>query len=232
MAILRSEKCSEVWATAAKKGKLFEYKKLKTWDTNNEVVKWLEAEARRMGLMLDPGVSEAMYSLLGRDLYRISGELRKLLLLVGKEQKATTQHLKLVVAPAMTATPFQVADAAGNKDARQAMNFLSTVYRTMGDEANVPLASALMWQIEKLVVVRSLLDRGMSEDDVAVAIGMHPYRFKQGLLPQVRKHRLGDLVGMMGRLCRLDVDVKGSARSKRTLVELTVLSVAGGSDVR
>lgn len=224
VAILRSEKCSEVWAQAAKKGKLYEHKKLKTWDTNNEVVKWLEAEARRMNLVLDTGVSDALYTLLGHDLYRIRGELRKLVLLIGTE-KATMQHLKLIIAPAPSATPFQVADAAANKNARQALNFLSTVYKNMGEEAHVPLTSALMWQVEKLTTVRSLLDRGMPEDEVATAIGMHPFRFKSALLPQVRKHSMKDLVRIMGRLCRLDADVKGSARSKRTLVELAVLSV-------
>jgi DNA polymerase-3 subunit delta len=227
VAIIRSEKCSDVWQLAAKKGKLIEHKKLKTYENNNEVVRWVETEAMRIGLRLDKGISEALFSLLGSDLYRISSELRKLLLLVGKDQKATKEHLKLVIAPAPTAEPYQVAEAAMNKDLRGAMNLLSTVYKNMGDDANVPIAYALMRQIEKLTVVRSLLERGVPEDELAASIGMHPFRFKSSVLPQVRKHSLSDLVRIMSRLCKLDTDVKGPARSKRTHIELAVLSVAG-----
>lgn len=227
VAIVRSEKCPEVWSQAAKKGKLIEHKKLKTYENNNEIVKWAESEARRIGLTLDKGIADALYTLIGSDLYRISSELQKLLLLVGKE-KATLQHLKLVIAPSPSAEPYQVAEAAVGKDARRAMNLLSTIYKTTReDEANVPITNALMRQVEQIMVARSLLDRGMSEDDIATAVGMHPFRFKNFFLPQVRKHQMKDLVRVMSRLCRLDANVKGSARSKRTHVELAVLSVAG-----
>lgn len=226
VAILRTDKCPEVWLRAAKKGKLIEHKKLKTWDSNNEVVRWIEGEARRLGLTLGAGIADALFALLGSNLYRIISELQKLQLLVGKET-VTTQHIRLVISPVLIATPFQVADAAVNKNLKSAMNLLSVLYKNMGEEANVPITSALMWQVEKLTVVRSLLDQGMSEEDIAGAIGMHLYRFKNSLLPMARKHKLRDLLSMMSRLCTLDENVKGSARSKRTHVELAVLSIAG-----
>jgi DNA polymerase III delta subunit len=226
VAIIRSEKCPAVWAQAAKKGKLLEHKKLKTWDNNNEVVKWVETEARRIGITLDKGVADAFFFLLGSNLYRIASELQKLSILVGKE-KATMEHLKLVISPAQTATPYQVAEAAADKNPRQAMNWLSTVYKNMGDDADVPIAYALMKRVEQLIVVRSLLDRGISEDDIAASIGMHPFKFKNSLLLQARKHLLRDLIRSMGRLCRLDANVKGQSSSPRTHVELAVLSVAG-----
>ena len=224
--IVRSDKCPDVWVQAAKKGKLTEHKKLKTYEENNEVVKWIDSEAREIGLSLDTGLSEEVFKRLGNDLHRISNELRKLQILVGK-RKATAKDFDLVVAPSPMADPYQVAEAASNRDRRRAMDLLSTVYKNMGEEANVPLTYALMRQVEKLVVVRSLLDRGMPTDDIPIAIGMNPYRFKKSMLPQAQKHQLKNLFRAMSRLCKLDADVKGSARSKRTHVELAVLSVTG-----
>jgi DNA polymerase III delta subunit len=171
-------------------------------------------------------VAEILFALLGGDLYRIASELQKLSIIVGTE-KASMQHVKLIIAPAQSAEPWQVAEAAISKDLKLAMNRLSTVYKNMGDDADIPLSNALMRQVEKMMVVRSLLDRGSSEDDAAAAVGMHPFRFKMAFLPHVRKHSLKGLVQVMGRLCSLDANVKGHARSKRTLVELAVLSVAG-----
>ncbi len=226
VAIVRSEKCPAVWNDAAKKGRLIEHKKLKTWDSNNEVVKWIENEARRQGLVLDNGISDTLFQYVGSNLYRLSNELTKLALLVGPNGKVGIEQVALVIAKSQTAEPYQVAEAAFAKDARRAMNTLSTVYRTMGDDAHVPITFSLIRQTEKFVLARSLIDRQTPEDEIATALEMNPWRFKTQFLPVVQRHRLPDLVRLMGRLRKLDVDVKSSAKSKRTLVELAVMSIA------
>lgn len=228
VAIIRGEKLPDVWARAAKKGKLFEHKKLKTFESNNEVVKWIGSEALRLELGLDKGVAEFLFQMVGGDLYKIANELQKLQLLVGKGHKVTLAHLKLVLAPSPTAEPWQVAEAVVEKDRKKALNLLSVVYRTMGEEAHVPLAFSLIKQVEKLLVARSLLDQRASEDEIAVAVGMHPWRCKTHFIPQVKKHTLGGLISCLGDLRRLDADVKGPARSKRTRVELAVLVLTAG----
>ena len=107
------------------------------------------------------------------------------------------------------------------------MNSLSVLYKNQGDEALIPVVYALMRQVEKTLIARRLLDKGTSEADVAVALGVKPWILQKSILPQARQHGAKDLVRHMGRLCKLDVDVKGPARSKRTLVELAVLAIAG-----
>jgi DNA polymerase III delta subunit len=106
------------------------------------------------------------------------------------------------------------------------MNLLSTLYKSEGDKAHVPIAYALMKQIEKLMAARYMLDAGMSAEDIASALGMHPWRFKTAMLPKVQKHEMRDLIQHMKKTALLDAGVKGSTHSKRTLVELTVLSIA------
>jgi DNA polymerase-3 subunit delta len=227
VAIVRSEKCPAVWSEAAKKGRLIEHKKLKTFESNNEVVKWVEGEARRLGLVLDEGISLLLYQLVGVNIYRLANEIRKLSVLLGKGGKVGTEQVKLVISPSPTAEPYQVAEATLAKESRRAMNLLSTLYRTSGDEAHVPVTVSLIRQIEKVVLARSLIDRGASEEDIATALEMHPWRCKTQFLPMVQKHRMADLVGHMRHLRALDENVKGSARSKRTLVELAVLRISG-----
>lgn len=225
VAIVRSEKCPAIWSEAAKKGRLIEHKKLKTWDSNNEVVKWVEAEARKLGLTLDKGISETLFQFVGPNLYRLRNELTKLSLLVG-QGKVGIEQVALVIAKSPNAEPFQVAEAAFAKDARRAMNTLSTIYKNMGEDAHVPVTFSLIRQAEKFTLARSLIDRNTPEDEVATALEMHPWRFKTQFLPVVQRHRTTDLIRMMGRLRKLDVDVKSSAKSKRTLVELAVMSIA------
>jgi DNA polymerase III delta subunit len=55
---------------------------------------------------------------------------------------------------------------------------------------------------------------------------MHEFACKTNLIPVAQKHTVKVLLGHMNQLCKLDAQVKGAARSKRTLVELAVLSLA------
>lgn len=226
VAIVRSEKLPEIWAAAGLKGKVVERKKLKTWESNNEVIKWIADEATRVGIKLSAGLSSTLFEAVGADLYRLSSEVQKLALLVGKNGEAEMSHLRLTVSPSPTAEPWQVAEAALNKDRKKAMNQLSTVYKNQGDDVHVLLVSSLIKQTEKLVLARQMLDAGLTDDVIAGIVGIHPYRCRTQLIPQARKHSLKSLIGHMSRLCKLDVDVKGPSRSKRTLVELAVLAIS------
>lgn len=227
VAVIRAEKLPEIWSSAASKGQGVERKKLKTWDDNNEVVKWVNAEALRLGVSFEKGIDLLFYQNVGSDLYRLSNELKKLALLVGDAGKIAKEHLVKVTSASPVAESFHVAEAAMIKDRKRAMNSLSILYKNQGEKALVPVVYALMRQVEKTLIARRLLDKGTSEADVAVALGVKPWVFQKSILPQARQHGAKDLVRHMGRLCKLDVDVKGPAHSKRTLVELAVLAIAG-----
>lgn len=226
-AFIRADKLPELWLQAANKGKIVERPKLKTWDNNNEVVAWIEAEAALQGIKLAKGLSKIIYDYVGADLYRLASELQKLAIFIGPDGEATSANLALTISPSLTAEPWQVAEAAVSREQSKAMNLLSTLYKNQGDDANLPMVSALIKQIEKIIPARQMLDRGMTADEIATIIEMHPYRCKNFFVPMVRKHHLGTLIGHMTRLCKLDADVKGPGRSKRTLVELAVLAISG-----
>ncbi len=227
-AVIRSEKLPEMWSAASRRedGKIAERKSLETWKDRNQVIPWIEKEAARHNATLDAGVAANLFTMVGSDLYRLSNELKKLALVAG-ERSVTREHLKLIVAPSPVANQFQIADAAMAKNPISAMNSFSIMYKNEGDDALVPITSALMRQIEKALIARSMLDKGVKADDVAVAVGMKPWPFSEYYLPVVRKHDVRSLVRHMSRLCKLDVEIKGAARSKRTLVELAVLAIAG-----
>lgn len=225
VAIIRSEKLPEVWGKAAVKGRLVVHQKLKTWDNNNEVVKWTIKEAFHLGMTLDEDLATFMYKALDGDLYRISSELQKLKLLCGSG-KVARETVVSIIAHGYKVEPIEVADATIDKDLRGAFNLLSVCYRVMGDEASVPITSALSKQVDRMVVARSLLDQGADESTIGPAIEVHPYRCKIHTLPRARKHTLIQFLSYMRLLRKLDSQVKGSSLSKRTLVELAVFSIA------
>jgi DNA polymerase-3 subunit delta len=222
---LRGKKLSASWFKALeKKGRKEEFLKPKPWKAGEKVQR-IEEQAELAGVKLGPGVPEMLMSCLGYDLYLISNELRKLAHLVDGGE-VTKKHVAALTSRVFPAEPYEVADAAAAKDLKKAMNLLGFVYRNLGDEATIPVVYAMMRLVERLIVVRHRLDLGNDPNDIAKGLGMHEYAFKMNLQPLALKHSVARLKTQMQTLCRLDALVKGPARSKRTEVELAVLSLA------
>lgn len=224
VAIVRSDKLPAVWSKAAEKGKLQECPKFKPYEVA-KITGRIVKEAKALNLELSPGMAELLLRALGNDLRKIANELNKLVFLVGRGV-VQKEHVLAVVAQTLPVEPYQVAEAALAKNAKKAMDTLSLAYRQLGEGASVPVVFSLMRQVEKLVVARNMLDLGDSPEIVATRLDMHAYAFKKNLLPLAQKHSVKSLLGHMKTLCELETQVKGSARSKRTLVELAVLSIA------
>ena len=226
VAICRNERLPEIWGTAAKKARIIEHKKLKTWDTKNEVIAYIPKLAKKLGLVLEKEVPEALYKFVGADLYKINNELRKLSVLVSVGGTATLDQLQSVCSSVFPVDQFQVVERAIQKDIARALSTLAILYQNVGEEASLFVCAALMRQVEKLIVARQMLDQKVPEDELAVQLDMHPYRLRQYFLPIVQKHTLPKLLRAMNSLCKLDMNVKGAGNSKRTLVELVVLEIA------
>lgn len=226
VAICRTEKLPALWSNLNKDIVTFrESKKLKTWDNNNEVVAWAVAEAGRLGFTLDQDSAKILFVVSGGDLYRIHNELKKLLLLVGKDGKVGRNQVQLVASRSHGTEPWTVVDAALAKDRKGAMNGLNLLYKYASEDPSILLLASLMKGVEKVYVARTLLDKGKQPDEVASRLGMHPFRFQKTVLVQSGKHTLSSLVSVMRKLANLDVELKRTAH-RRTLVELAILELS------
>ena len=87
------------------------------------------------------------------------------------------------------------------------------------------ILGALIKGVERLFVARSMLDKGVPNDEIAGRLGMHPYRFSKTVLPQAERQTTAGLISNMKMLSRLDVELKRTSH-RRTLVELAVYELA------
>lgn len=225
VAILRSEKISSTWELAADKGQLQHFPKFKSWQEDKIHARIVD-EADRLRLKLDPDVPGLFLKLLGDDLRSTSKELQKMTLLVGEGGRVTRKDVLSVIAPNVPAEPYEVAEVATMKDSKAALRLISVLFQNMGDGAAVPVTASLMKQVEKLLVARQMLDKGDSVEVIATRLDTHKFVVQKNILPRARRFTVPELRDQMRKLCRLETQVKGAARSKRTLVELAVLSIA------
>jgi DNA polymerase III delta subunit len=228
VAIVRDKKLPDVWELAASKGKKVERRKLKLWETD-KYISFIKTEASRLRVVINRDVALMLLQYASTDLYRLENELRKLSIYVGSAGTIQKEHITLITSPTPKAEPFQVAEQVLAKNLKKALSSFAVLYRNMGDECLIPMVRALMRQVERTLVIRNLQDKGVGEMDIAVSVGMKEWPYKSIAAPIARKHSPKSLLNNMKQLCRLDADVKSSARSKRTMVELAILSIAQSS---
>lgn len=225
LAVVRSKSISSMWQDAVKKGVSVEYQRPKPWE-NDKFLARIDTESGRFGLQFAPGMLELFHRFVKDDLRTASNELSKLSYVVGSDRIVRPEHIAMVTASHVTVVPYEVADAAIDKDPTKAMKLMSLVYRDMGESCLVPVVYALMRQVEQTLVIVSMLERNESTSVIASRLSLNEFVCKKKL-PTARKHSTQSLIGQMNKLCKLDAQVKGAAKSKRTLVELALLSVAG-----
>lgn len=224
VAVHRADKLSKVWQMAAAKGRLETYKKLRPWET--DVLKErIAEEAKRLKVTLDADVPDIFVVFFGDNLRRIANELQKLSI-IAVNGKITKKDVALVVSPDAPVDPFDVGKVATNKEPKKALRMVASLFKTLGDGASIPITAGLLSQVERLIVTRQMLDNGVEIKTIAEALGVPLYPVQKDIVPRARKHTVPELLRQMNKLCKLDAQVKGGARSKRTLVELAVLSIA------
>jgi DNA polymerase III delta subunit len=225
LAIIRGIKIPPVWGDAAKKGATLSYMKLRPWESD-KIIQRIVDEATRVNLKLDTGVADLIYKSLGDNLRAAANEINKLTYIVGQDRLVKKEHVVRVITVNNEVEPRHVAEAALSKNKALALNRLSKMFKISGDGACVPIVSSCLYQVEKILVTRQMLDRGDAVATIAQRFSMHAYACKMNLIPIAQKHTVKVLLGHMNHLCKLDAQVKGAARSKRTLVELAVLAIA------
>lgn len=220
--VYRGATLPDAWSDSG--AKKISYPKLKAYQKDAVIARTVE-EGKRLNLTLDVAAATTIYNFLGDNMRSTFNELTKLSYLA-VDGHVTNEQVRSVIAPDIPAEPYQVSNFAFEKNANKAMGVTSLLYKYRGEGASVPIASALMRQAEMLLIAKQLTDKRESTGLIAERLKLNEYVYKKTYIPMLLRHDVPSLVGHMKNLSKLDAEVKGAARSKRTLVELAVLSIA------
>lgn len=224
VAICRTAQLSKGWSEVAASGRAVEYARFKPWE-KEKIKDRLLSEVELLGLTLEEGAFDLLFTLHGEQTSCMVNELRKATYLVENGAAISRDTVLSICARRYSVAPWDVAEAAFAKDSKRALRAVSMLFQDRGEETLVPVVASMMKQLERLVVLRNLLDQQQTPEAMGAALGIHPFRVKKDL-PTVRKHTVPQLLEQMKNLCELEAQIKGAAPAKRTLVELAVLSLA------
>ena len=187
--------------------------------------RFLDAEAKRLGARLGPGVADLLVDLVGNDLLALSGAVEKLTLFVGEGGTVGTEHVEAVISRTRQAVIFELTDAVGAGDAPRALGSLQSLLQD--GEPEVRILFMIARQIRQIWLAREALDRGTPPGGLASVLGVPPFVARK-VADQARRFDVGRLEQVHGELYRTDRQLKSMRGSRALALERLILGLCQG----
>lgn len=186
----------------------------KPWTAEKAAASLLSEVAGEHGVALGDRVAEALAAVHGVDLGRVYFEMLKAIHLARSrgESEVTLAHLRETISPISKASVAPLVRALGAKDQKALLRSLARL-RDTHRSPPVPLVCTWMGkEAARWLQAAALRSKGgLGPEEVAKALGVHPYVYKKDILPVLSRWKERDLVDLVRRLA----DVSRSVREGR-----------------
>jgi DNA polymerase-3 subunit delta len=198
---------------------LVEFKKMK----DDQLAGFIRRETEQCGKKIDPAAAEMIVYYTGNNLRELVAQLDKLASYCGERSTITADDVRAMASDTKIDSVFELAEAMGRRNLARAMRQLQTVLRDT--DAPYMLIGALARHFRQLCMVRGLMQKKLSSDEIGRQAKINPY-FLKGVLEQARNFRLDEFTGIFSQLHNADVELKSGGR-QQTLLEMLVFSICG-----
>lgn len=196
-------------------GYVREFKPPRRRNLNRWIVRRVQGRRRN----IEPGAVSLLAAFVGNDLRLLDQELEKLLTYAGQERAITRRDVQLMVSYVREASIFDLVDAVGRRDSRQAMKLLHSLL----EEGQHPLyvLAMITRQFRILLRIKELLAKGTSVTDIRTLMGLHPYVLKK-MLRQAPNFSIAQLQSIYRDLLEIDVAAKTGGMKPELALDLFV----------
>jgi len=137
-----------------------------------EMTGWIVNETRNQGGQIEPRAAEMLKDMVGVDTRQAGMEIAKLLAYVNWARPVTGSDVEAVCIVTSQQSVFDFVDALSSGNGRSAQHLL---HRLLETEDPFSLWGMVIRQFRLLIQAREILDGRGDKDDVARALGVHPY---------------------------------------------------------
>ena len=188
-----------------------------------ELPEWVLRRAKQRGGAIERDAAFDLATSIGRNLRLLDNELDKLLTYRGEAGPIRRTDVRLLTPYTQEANIFDMVDAIGQGESARAVRLLHELLRD--GAAPLYLLSMVVRQFRILVQVSDLMSRGQTQDEIAKAIGLHPYP-TQKAMQQSRRWSLSDLKAAYDRLLASDLAIKTGKMGDTLALELAVVELS------
>jgi len=180
---------------------------------------WIANRVQEKGGRIEPGAINLLGAFVGNDLRLLGQEIDKLLTYTGGERPIREPDVQSLVSYVQEADIFQMVDALGKRDTRQAMELL---HRLLEDgQPPLYLLYMITRQFRILLRVKELLGKGTSAADIKGLLRLHPFVVEK-TVKQAPNFSTAQLEAIYHRLLEIDLAVKTGAMEPRLALKVFV----------
>jgi len=214
-------KTSALFKFIARHGNIEEFLKLK----GAKLKSWAAGEIQKQESSFAPGALEALLFFCGDDLERLSQEIQKLTAFrcFASQKQVTKDDVVFLVAKELEPKIFSTIDAIAARDRKLAMKLLAEHLQT--GESPLQLLSMFAWQLRILLSQKDLMERGMTVQEIAQKLKLHPFAFQKSFAA-VQHFSLNELKELYKKVFSLDLAFKTGRGNPDQLLHLFVASAA------
>lgn len=192
--------------------------------TARDLPRWIQERARAKGGELSGEAVALLATLIGADLRLLDQELEKLTV-YANGQLVSGADVRALVSRAREASIFELVDCLGRRTPGRALHLLQELL----DDGKAPLyvLSMLVRQIRILIQVSELRDRGLTEQQMAKSLGLHPYAVQKAKA-QSHQFDMQRLEAAHDRLVQTDWAIKTGEIEDTLALHLLVVDLTRG----
>ena len=200
-----------------KSGKSQEFKFLEGRFLKN----WVKKEFERYEARASIEVIEKLTDFVGNDTWRLFNEIQKLVN-YKRDKEIQIKDVELLVRPKIETDIFKTIDAIAQKNKKQALGLLHK-HLEKGDSP-LYLLSMINFQFRNLVVVKNLMDKNYTYQNILKSTKLHPYVVKKSLW-QAQKFSLTELKKIYRKIFQADIDIKTGKKEPETALDLLIAEI-------
>jgi DNA polymerase-3 subunit delta len=184
---------------------------------------WISNETKNQGGQIEPRAAEMLRDMVGVDTRQAGMEIAKLLAYVNWARPVTVQDVEAVCIVTSQQSVFDFVDALANGNGRSAQHLL---HRLLETEDEFSLWGMVVRQFRLLIQAREILDGRGTKEDVARALGVHPFVAEKAA-QQASRFSIESLEYIYHRLLTIDEGVKTSQLTLDLALDTLVVELAG-----
>jgi len=167
---------------------------------------WIVNETKNQSGQIEPRAAEMLKEMVGVDTRQAGMEIAKLLAYVNWARPINSQDVEAVCIVTSQQSVFDFVDALANGNGKSAQHLL---HRLLENEEPFSVWGMVVRQFRLLIQAREILDGRGNKDDVARALGVHPF-VAEKTTQQAARFSIESLENIYHRLLNIDEGVKTS----------------------
>ena len=197
---------------------------------DDDAMRWLIRSAADRGVELEPDAARELVDALHGDLMRLSSELEKLTLFVDQKKKITLADVEQMVVSAKQRSLYELTDAISAHDPARALLLLRGLLNASesGEDGAIGHLHMLARTFRQMLVIleKNVRDSWGIWQALWPGFRVAPFAVDE-LIRQARRYKSRrELMQMLERIARADVEIRSSPPDKGMVLERLVIDLA------